>query len=203
MTLRVDSELPRASELIGWEARPSLQLLCWIGVSVCMLPVVCDALQVKLPLHFGQLDPWLAERATREWSGIATGTLLLSQFVFGVLRRLMLRSREAFHRWRTAHELVPLALLGASLLHTRGHVGNNLNRWLVSILLLQIALVQAGHVTKAIASRYAAHRLFAVLDRASNSHTGFVHRAGVTIHVLLASCVLVLFACHVLSIWYF
>jgi hypothetical protein len=188
-----------AHQLIGWETRVHWQLLCLVAIGLCSAPLL--AAQLGLPLRLERLNAWLASREARELTGYASGGIVLFQASLGVAKRAL--RGQALHIWRSAHQVVPIALLFVVLLHTRGNVGINLNRWLITALLAQIYLVQAGHLMKAIVAEHAAAMGFSWLDRAANHHDGLVHRMGLGLHILLAVVVMVLLSTHLISVCYF
>jgi hypothetical protein len=101
------------------------------------------------------------------------------------------------------HQIAPISLLIVALLHTRGKAGVHLNRWLIITLLLQIYLVQVGHVAKAFLAEHASSRWLAALEKAANRPDGAVHRIGIRLHVLLAVAVVYFLSAHVLAMYYF
>ena len=190
-----------AHELVGWEARVWFQLLCLVGVTVCSAPLLAGELGVPLRLPLRRLADWLATREARETTGFVSGGIILFQASLSVNKRLL--GGHVVHVWRTAHQVLPIGLLFMALLHTRGDAGVNLNRWLITVLLLQIYLVQAGHVAKAFLAEHASHPLLGRLNRAANGGDGLLHRVGLRLHVLLAVTVVILLGAHVFSVYYF
>ena len=191
-----------AHELIGWEARVTWQLLCLAAVGACSAPLFAAQLGLSFSLPAAhELNAWLVTRNARELTGFLSGGVILFQASLGVAKRLL--GQRPLQLWRTAHQILPIALLFVALLHTRGSVGVHLNRWLISVLLLQIYLVQSGHLMKAFVAEHASNPSFGWQNGAVNGRDGVVHRIGLHLHVLLAMAVLVLLATHVGSIYYF
>jgi hypothetical protein len=191
-----------AHELIGWETRVHWQLLCLLAIGLCSAPLLAAQLGLSLSLPGAdRFNAWLASRDAREVTGYVCGGIVLFQATLGIAKRFL--RGQALHVWRSAHQVVPIALLFVVLLHTRGSVGVNLNRWLVTALLAQVYLVQAGHLMKAIIAEHATAMGFGWLDYAANHRDGFVHRMGLAVHILLAVVVVVLLSTHLISVYYF
>jgi hypothetical protein len=190
-----------AHELIGWETRVHWQLLCLLAIGVCSAPLFAAQLGLPLRLPSERISAWIASREACELTGYISGGIVFFQASLGMAKRLL--HGQALHLWRAAHQVVPIGLLFVILLHTRGHVGMNLNRWLITALLAQVYLVQVGHLMKAIVAEHATAMGFAWLDRAANHHDGLVHRLGLTMHVLLAVVVVILLSTHLVSVYYF
>jgi len=195
--------IPQPHELIGWEARVSWQLACLLGLVLCSLPLLVDLGLALSPLGLDHLEDWLRSRQARETTGAVAGGIIAFQVSLSGVKRLAGLRRIPFHLWRTAHQVAPLLLVFVLLFHTRGRLGDNLNRWLISVLLAQLFMVQAGHVAKAFIAGHAGNLRFAGLHQLANGKDGFVHRAGLHLHVLLAITVVILLVSHMLSVWYF
>jgi len=190
-----------AHQLIGWETRVHWQLLCLVAIGLCSAPLLAAQLGLPLRLPAERINAWLASREARELTGYASGGIVLFQASLGMAKRFL--HGQALHFWRSAHQVVPIGLLFVILLHTRGHVGVNLNRWLITALLAQVYLVQAGHLMKAIVAEHATAMGFGWLDRTANHRDGLVHRLGLSVHVLLAVVVVILLTTHLVSVYYF
>jgi hypothetical protein len=197
------STTPHAHQLIGWERRVGWQLICLAALCFCALPLIVAELGLELRPPLDRFHPWLMSRAARETTGLVAGGIVLFQLSLGVGRQLASGRAVLFHWWRAAHQVLPIALVFVLLLHTRGRAGVNLNRWLITVFLLQVFLVQAGHLMKAFVAAYGTHRLLAKLDRSANDRDGFMHRLGLQLHVLLAITVAVLLSFHVFAVYYF
>lgn len=190
-----------AHELIGWETRVHWQLLCLLAIGVCSAPLLLAQLGLPLLLPAERITAWVATREARELTGYVCGGIVLFQASLGAAKRAL--HGQALQLWRSAHQVVPIVLLFAVLLHTRGNVGVNLNRWLITALLAQVYLVQAGHLMKAIVAEHATTPALSWLDRAANHRDGIIHRTGLSLHVMLASVVVVLLSTHLISVYYF
>jgi hypothetical protein len=205
MAAHVQTHLPTsdtaAHELVGWESRVHWQLLCLVAIGLCTAPLLLAQLGLPLRLPAERITRWLATREARELTGYVSGGIVLFQASLGIAKRAL--RGQALQLWRSAHQVLPIALLFTVLLHTRGNVGVNLNRWLITALLVQVYLVQAGHLMKAIVAEHATTPGFDRLDRVSNHPDGVVHRMGLSLHVLLAVVVLVLLCTHLISVYYF
>jgi hypothetical protein len=194
--------IPHAHELVGWEAGVGIQLACLIAFSLCSLPLLASEIGLALP-RWPLLDAWLGTRNARITTGLLASGIVLFQLSLSARRRLVLGRSIAVHSWRTAHQLAPFGLVVLVLLHTRGRSGVNLNRWLVSVFLIQALLVLGGHVMKAFVARYGSRGALAKLNHSANTAEGLIHRAGVRLHVLFAVSFVVLLLVHVLSVYYF
>jgi hypothetical protein len=190
-----------AHELIGWETRVHWQLLCLVAIGLCSAPLLAAQIGLPLRLPADRINEWLSTREARELTGYISGGIVVFQASLGMVKRFM--RGQALHAWRSAHQVVPIGLLFVILLHTRGDVGMNLNRWLITALLAQVYLVQGGHLMKAIVAEHATAMGFAWLNRAANHRDGLVHRLGLSVHVLLAVVVVILLSTHLVSVYYF
>jgi len=200
--VRAPTAVHDAHELVGWEARVPFQVACFLAVCACTLPLLAGlGLELQPPLH--RLQVWFESRVGREATGFVGLGIIAFQVSLGVMRRMFGRGSATHALWRALHQLLPIGLLLIALLHTQGHLGSNLNRWLVGVLLAQIYLVQAGHVAKALLANHGGSLWLSRLDRAANDASGVVHRVGLRLHVLLAVTVVILLAVHVLAAYYF
>lgn len=200
--MRAQSQALGAHELVGWESRVWAQVACLLAVCGCSLPLLLD-LGVELAPPLDRFNAWLRSRTARETTGFVGLGIIAFQVSLATVKRLARGEGAALHWWRTLHQLLPIALLVVALLHTRGKAAGQLDRWLITVLVLQIYLVQAGHLAKAFLAENAGSRWLAMLDRAANRDDGVVHQLGLRLHVLLAVVVVFLLAAHVVAVYYF
>ncbi|HKQ69274.1 MAG TPA: hypothetical protein VJT73_08045 [Polyangiaceae bacterium] len=150
------------------------------------------------------LGPIRAHRFRGEISGFLALALIVSQFAFSAGKRLA-RTRP-FERWRFVHQVIAAPLLAAVVVHTGGSAGAHTNRYLLIALVAICVIAQIGHVLKAHA-RTASLRTRSPpaieLDHKLNGEGGWIHRAGVHLHVVLAVVVALLVALHVALVYGF
>jgi len=153
------------------------------------------------------LEGLLQSHRYREISGFVALGLIAFQMLLALRKRTALRLPLRLDGLRRVHKLFGVPLLIVIVMHTGGRVGQNLNRWLLSSLVGMIFIAQTSHVMKAYLAERAADPAAVVairrMNQLTNSGDGWVHQAGLQLHIALAVTTVALLGFHVLSVYFF
>jgi hypothetical protein len=187
---------------VGWQGRlrPQLALLGAVVTLTAPLAISPVALALALTLRNPGSDRWL-----QLGSGCTLAALVLAQGLVSAMKRTRMPLPGSFSWWTGFHKLTALVILVALAVHTRGRWGANLNTALLCAVAGIIFVAQAGHVMKAWLNQrgFGSSGLLGRLDRTANSEDGLLHHAGLALHIVLATVVVVLGLFHVLGVLYF
>jgi hypothetical protein len=156
----------------------------------------------------GTFAPLLESRLYRQLTGGLGLGLIVVQGALSGRRRLRAGHERLWRRWEGWHRHAGVPLLVVALAHTGGRAGHNLNQWLLACLVGMVLLTQASHVLKEYLwsrTRPEAHPRPADLHRneAANTDDGWLHQAGLQMHVMLAVALVILLLAHVWSVYYY
>jgi hypothetical protein len=133
--------------------------------------------------------------------------LIVLQFGLAARKHTRLRLPMKPDAWRALHRFVGPPLLCIVLAHTGGAVGVHSNQWLLGTLVTMMLVAQGGHVVKAYVAERAnvgtGGQKMTHIARSVNGERGFIHNAGLHLHVLFAVSAAILLVFHVLAVYYF
>jgi hypothetical protein len=177
------------------------ELCLLFGVAAAAAPLVVSRLGDPTVASLRFLAPFTESTRFRVVTGSAGLAVMLFQWLLSARSRTRLRLPGALDSWRSSHRFTGVALLYVVAVHTAGRWGVNLNGWLTLTLVAMMLVTQTGHVAKAFFAARAREGTGKVvaIDAAMNGEHGWVHQAGLQLHVVLACTGLVLALFHALA----
>jgi hypothetical protein len=182
----------------AWEMPFAAQLPLTALTMVLFVPIAASMLGLMTPLELS--DRW------RVVTGIVAAAVLALQLLVSVKKRTRLRLPGELLRWRALHQLNGLLVLAAIVVHTGGNLGTRLNAAILVVVAIAIGVTQAGHLLKSFLFERGgagAPPLLQRLDHLANSRDGLLHLAGLGLHIVTTTLLIVLVVFHVLAVVYF